>query len=115
MHLPSGGGFDERLIPDASDQEPQDDRGFSEKNGKCDPRNDAPVLRQKEGGEALDRVGEAVRDQQDSKDAGNEARFVYENPERQKPKTPEDLGDEQSIAMQAEEDHRQGIQLRLRE
>jgi len=75
--------------------------------------DDVCVLWQEYGRKAVYHIPEAIKYQQDPQEAGTEARAVYKQPEGKEPKTPKYFGDNKSVIMQIEEQHRQSIPLRF--
>ena len=73
--------------------------------------NKMPVPWQKEGGEGTGQIAETCNEQQDAQEAWDETGSNDKNPERKEPKSPEDLGNDKSLAVQTEEHVGQGLQL----
>ena len=71
------------------------------------------VLWSGEGDDAVDDVRAAAEHDQNAEDAGQEARAVDEQAEREEPEALEDFDDVEAATVQGEEEHGEGFAMRL--
>ena len=97
----------------ALDEEPQHERQLPEDGGLSEREHVAIILRRQYAGKAQDHPGEAGEGEPDAQEPRQESRPVRERREGKEPQTPKYFGDNDSLAMQIEEQHSQSIPLRL--
>ena len=71
------------------------------------------ILRQQQARKTQDHPGDAGEDEPDAQKTRQESRPVHQQPERKEPQTPKYFADTKAVTMQIEEQHSQGIPLRL--
>src|SRR5205823_1505562 len=95
----------------APDHQPENYRQFPNLEKRRELGNPIRILREDEDGEGAGHIAETRDHQQDAQEARDEARSNDENPERKQPQPPEDLRDEDSLAVQTEKQVRQSVPL----
>lgn len=97
----------------ALDREPQHERYLAKEGGLGIGGHLALVLRQQYARNAQNHPGEAGEGEPDAQEARQKARPVYKPGEGEESQTPKDLRDNESLAMQLEEQHSESLPLRL--
>src|SRR6266481_3253344 len=97
----------------ALDDQPQHERYLPEDGGLSVGIHLVLNLRQQYARKAQDHPGEAGEGEPDAQEPRQESRPVHKRREGQEPQTPKYFGDNKSVKMQIEEQHRQSLPLRL--
>src|SRR5216683_4530818 len=108
-----GGCGVQRWWHGALDDEPEHERQLPEDGGLSVGIHLVLNLRRQYARKAQEHPGEAGEGEPDAQEPRQESRPVHQQRERKEPQTPKYFGDNDSLAMQIEEQHSQSIPLRL--
>src|SRR6266513_2496438 len=102
-----------RRLPCAHDQNPEHERDFSQPERCAEGEGFILISWEEEAGKAESEIAEAAHHQPYAKEARDESRSVHEQPERNQPYAPEDCVGEVQDVMELQEQHDEGVVLRL--